>query len=45
MQMPAGQFGGLSALVRLAELDAGGTGFDDECCRQLAQLAHLHTIR
>ena len=45
LQMPAGQFGGLSGLVQLAELDASGTPFDDECCRHLAQLTRLHTIR
>jgi hypothetical protein len=43
--MPAGQFGGLSGLVQLAELEASGTPFDDECCRHLAQLTRLHTIR
>lgn len=43
--MTAAQFGGLSALVHLAEFEAGGTGFDDDCCLQLAQLTHLRTIR
>ena len=45
LQMPADQFGGLPALVQLAELDAGGTGFDDDCCHHLAHLTRLHTIR
>jgi hypothetical protein len=45
LQMPAGQFGGLAALVQLAVLEASGTQFDDDCCRHLAQLTCLRVIR
>jgi hypothetical protein len=45
LQVPASQFGGLSALAQLAELEASGTSFDNECCRHLAQLTRLHTIK
>lgn len=43
--MRADQFDGLSSLLALVELDVSGTGFDDECCSQLAPLAGLASIK
>jgi hypothetical protein len=45
LQMPASQFGGLSALAQLAELEVTGTPLDDDCCHHLAQLTRLHTLK
>lgn len=45
LQMRADQFGGLSSLVALAELDVSSTGFDDACCGELAPLAGLTSLK
>lgn len=43
-QLAAAHFDGLPRLAALQELDASGTGFDDDCCARLAALPHLSDL-
>lgn len=46
LQLPADQLvSGLSSLRCLVQLDASGTGLDDACCRELAPLAGLTSLK